>query len=357
MYKLAFISRATLYSSPGGDTNQLEETARELRKLGLQVDIYLASASIPYEQYDLLHFFNIIRPADILGHIRRARKPFVISTIFVEYGSMGSHGFAGRLARIIGNDALEYLKVWARFWKNGEKINSIRYLLKGHRASLREVAKKAALLLPNSHSEYQRLAQTYDLDLPYRVIPNGINLDYVQKEYPEDPNYAGAVLCMGRIEARKNQLQLIRAIKGTPLRLFIHGKPSPNNQAYYEQCLAEINEQITIGDWLEPEALYRAYANAKVHVLPSYFETTGLSSLEAAAMGCQIVITDRGDTREYFEDYAWYCEPEEVESIRRAILNAYHQVRKPGLKKRILSRFTWAQAAQESLKAYQQILS
>ncbi len=356
MYRVAYISRATLYSSAGGDTHQLEETARELRRQGLKVDIYLASQSIPYEEYDLLHFFNIIRPADILGHIDRTPKPFVVSTIFVEYGDIGSGGWPSRIRRWFGADALEYGKVLARYLKSGEKINSRRYVYLGHRAALKEVARRAALLLPNSHSEYRRFCEHYGLSPRYRVIPNGINLEYVRRRYAPDPDYDQTVICMGRIEARKNQLQLIRAIKGTPYRLFIHGQPSPNNQAYYRKCLEEANDQVTIGGWLEPEALYRAYQNARVHVLPSYFETTGLSSLEAAAMGCQIVITDRGDTREYFEDYAWYCEPDQVESIREAIRNACEKVRKPGLKERILSQFTWARAAEETLKAYKEVL-
>lgn len=356
MYRVAYISRATLYQSPGGDTHQLEETARELRKQGLKIDIYLASQTIPYQDYDLLHFFNIIRPADILGHIDRTDTPFVVSTIFVEYGDMGAGGWASRINRWAGADALEYIKVLARYLKNGEKINSRRYLYMGHRRAIRELARRAALLLPNSHSEYQRFCRSYGLNPEYRVVPNGINLDFVERNYDPDPDYDQAVICMGRIEWRKNQLQLIRAIKDTPYRLFIHGQPSPNNQDYYQQCLEEANEQVTIGGWLEPEALYRAYQSARVHVLPSYFETTGLSSLEAAAMGCQIVITDRGDTREYFEDFAWYCEPESVDSIRKAIRNAFEKVRKPGLKERILSRYTWARAAEETLKAYNQVL-
>ncbi len=82
--KVAFISRATLYTSPGGDTKQLEETAAGLRLMGVQVDVFLANEKIDYSSYDLLHFFNIIRPADVIAHVRKSRKPYVVSTIFVE---------------------------------------------------------------------------------------------------------------------------------------------------------------------------------------------------------------------------------------------------------------------------------
>ena len=35
--KVAFISRATLYSTPGGDTKQVDMTANYLRELGVDV--------------------------------------------------------------------------------------------------------------------------------------------------------------------------------------------------------------------------------------------------------------------------------------------------------------------------------
>ena len=83
--KIVFIVRSTLFTARGGDTIQVEETAANLRNLGVAVDIKKASEKINYNDYDLLHFFNIIRPADILLHINRSGKPFVVSTILVNY--------------------------------------------------------------------------------------------------------------------------------------------------------------------------------------------------------------------------------------------------------------------------------
>src|SRR6478752_6332374 len=79
-----FIARATLYDSPGGDTVQILKTAEELRKLDVTVDIGLSTGVFNYEKYDIVHFFNIIRPADILYHFNKSKRT-VISTIFVDY--------------------------------------------------------------------------------------------------------------------------------------------------------------------------------------------------------------------------------------------------------------------------------
>ena len=101
------------------------------------------------------------------------------------------------------------------------------------------------------------------------------------------------------------------------------------------------------------EDLKDLYKVAKVHVLASWMETPGLSSLEAAAMGCNIVVTRKGDTYDYFEDYAFYCEPDNVESIKKAIDEAYLTAVNPKLKEKIIQNYIWEKTAEETLKAYE----
>lgn len=357
--RVAFISRATLYSSPGGDTKQLDLTAEALRKLGVEVDVFLAHQSPDYKRYDLLHFFNIIRPADILHHVEKSGLPYAVSTIFLDYGAFEKKERSGLMAllnRFVSEDVIEYLKAIARRVVNGEKIKSRSYLLQGHARSVKKVAQGAAVLLPNSENEYRRFVERYGVKRPYHVVPNGISEEVANRVSSRNPKYEGAVLCVARVEGRKNQLGLIRALNGTDIPLFIHGKASPNNTAYYEACRREAGPNVHFSDWLSEDELYQMYASAKVHVLPSFFETTGLSSLEAAVMGCNVVVTDRGDVRDYFGDHAWYCEPEDVDSIRRAVEDALAMPYEPQFRQKILERYTWQRAGEETLKAYRDVL-
>ena len=73
--KVAFITRSTLHNVPGGDTVQIPQTARRPAAFGVTADICPTDSALPYADYDLLHFTNITRPADIVYHIRRSRKP------------------------------------------------------------------------------------------------------------------------------------------------------------------------------------------------------------------------------------------------------------------------------------------
>jgi glycosyltransferase involved in cell wall biosynthesis len=355
---ILFISRSTLYSSAGGDTVQIVKTAEFLRLAGYRVDIQLCTDKIDYRPYDLLHFFNIIRPADILQHIFDSGKPYVVSTIYVDYSEYelrGRTGWTRVLFRFFSADTVEYLKVVARRIRNAEKVVSPRYLLWGHRRSIRYIIRHASCLLPNSNSEYRRLAAHYRLQQNYRAIPNAIDpalFTTPSGDRGRDPNL---VLCVGRIEGRKNQLALIRALRDSKFELAIIGSSSPNQQDYYRQCREEAGSNVVFIEAIRQEELVRYYASAQVHVLPSWFETTGLSSLEAAVMGCNIVITDKGDTREYFGDLAWYCEPDSPASILGAVEKAAAAGRNEALIQRIRTSYTWEAAAAETAKAYRSL--
>jgi glycosyltransferase involved in cell wall biosynthesis len=93
-----------------------------------------------------------------------------------------------------------------------------------------------------------------------------------------------------------------------------------------------------------------------VHILPSWFETTGLSSLEAAAMGCNVVITNRGDAKEYFKSEAWYCDPDSPQSIYDAVEAAAGSVFNEALRIRIHENYTWKTAAALTFNVYKETL-
>lgn len=356
--KILFISRATLYKDRGGDTIQIMNTARYLEKLGAEVTIRLCNETIEYSKFDLIHFFNIIRPADILLHMDRSGKPFVVSTIYVDYSEYeknGRKGTAGILFKIFSSDSIEYLKVIARYIVNGEKIVSPSYLLLGQKKAIKKIILRSAMLLPNSYNEYKRLSEDYDITKTFKVIPNAIDPSMFNEKSGDEARREDLVICVGRIEGRKNQFNLIKALNGTGFQLVIIGSPSANQVKYYEKCKEIAASNVSFVENIAQAKLIDYYKAAKVHVLPSWFETTGLSSLEAAAMGCNIVITDKGDTREYFENYAYYCDPSSPESIFDAVRKAAANDTNKQLQQKIFSEYTWSQTAELTFQAYKEI--
>lgn len=357
--KIAFITRSTLHKVPGGDTEQVLQTARFLRQLGVEVDLRLTTENIDYSKYDLLHAFNITRPADLLSHIRKSRKPIVVSTILVDYTEFDKKyrkGLPGFILNLFPKNSNEYIKTIGRWLLNKDSLQTKSYLWKGQQSSIREILRYANWLLPNSEAEYFEIERLYGIKKNYTVVPNGVD-DSLYSPIPGIIKDERLVLSAARIEGRKNQLNLIRALNNTNYTLLLTGLPAPNQSKYFAECKKIASTNIAFCGRVPIETLISYYQKAKVHVLPSWHETCGLSSLEAAAMGCNIVITDRGFTREYFGNDAIYCDPNDPASILDAVQRA--TVREPSqtLQQKILSQYTWQQAAQKTLMAYQNALS
>lgn len=357
--KVLFIARNNLYSYPGGDTVQIINTAKFLKKCKVDVDILLSNEKVRYDSYDILHFFNIIDPEDILGHILKSNKPFVVSTIYVDYSEYDKNhrrGFVGLLAKWIPKTSVEYLKTLAKYIIKGEKISTSYFFIKGHKKSIQYILKRASCILPNSISEYKRLVNDFGIECSFLIVPNAIDKELFNGNNIINDRKENLVLCIARIEGIKNQLNLIKAISNTSVQLLLIGRESANQKRYVSQCKLAAGHNVTFLPFVSQTELIKYYKQAKVHVLPSWFETTGLSSLEAAAMGCNIVVTDKGDVREYFGDLAYYCEPDSPDSIALAIQSALQNEVNGALQEKVHKEYTWEKAAEQTLAAYKKVL-
>ncbi|HSU27764.1 MAG TPA: hypothetical protein VLJ68_05240, partial [Chitinophagaceae bacterium] len=78
---------------------------------------------------------------------------------------------------------------------------------------------------------------------------------------------------------------------------------------------------------------------------------------EAAASFCNIVITDKGYTRDYFGEDAFYCDPGDPGSIYKAVENAAQSPLPEKLSEKIITRYTWEEAASVTLHAYKKVLN
>jgi hypothetical protein len=172
--RVAFIARSTLKSVSGGDTTQVLQTAGNLQDLlGIKVDIYSSSDQIDYSNYDLLHLFNVIRPADHLSHVAQSKTPYVISPIYVDYhdfDTRGRKGISRFVFNILGKNWSEYAKNMARYLKCQDKPAARQYFL-GHKRAVKSLLKGASCVLPNSLSEWNRLLADYKTPATFHIVP------------------------------------------------------------------------------------------------------------------------------------------------------------------------------------------
>lgn len=356
--KVVLITRSTLFSTRGGDTIQVLKTVKYLRRLNVSIDIKLTNEKINYQAYDLLHFFNLTRPSDILPHLKKDHPPFVVTPLLIDYSEFDKNyrkGFVGKLFRFLSPDQIEFAKTIGRWIRRQETVKDYGYLLKGQTHSVKRILGKASLLLPNSQMEYTQLLGSYAIEKPYMVVPNGIDTDIftIGEEMKKDEKM---VLCVARTEGLKNQLNLIKALNHSDFQLYLIGNHAPNQTCYYVQCRKISAPNVHFREYVPQRQLIQYYQRAKVHILPSWFETCGLSSLEAAAMGCNIVITRKGYAPEYFQDNAFYCNPSSPSSIRSAVEEAAAALPNKEFQQKIFSQLTWQHAAAATCQAYKSIL-
>ena len=361
--KVLFQSRKTLFSVPGGDTTQILKTKEYLEKLGVSVDISL-ELTPNVSEYDIVHVFNLMRPQELYLQVKNAKKygkKVALSTIYgpyEEYEKKARGGILQFVNKFLSITQIEYLKVIVRAILNFE-INkgTIIYLLNGHKRLQKKIIKMVDVFLPNSHSEMLRVANDFNLqEYKYVSVANAVDInkfDYDRVVVDEEFNkYKDCILCVSRIEGRKNQLNIIRACKDLPYKFVFIGKAGANFKKYYEQCKIEANDNMFFLGQIEHNKLPQFYKLAKVHILASWMETPGLSSLEAGIMRTNVVVTKKGDTEDYFKDFAFYCEPDDLDSIRKAVIDAYNAPFNNDFYERIVSNYKWEDTAIQTLEGY-----
>lgn len=365
-------SRSNFFSLPGGDTIQLLKTKEQLEKMGVEVDISL-EINADLSSYDIVHLSNVTRIQETYLQLKNAKKqnkPVVLSTIYwpmEEFEKNGQVGIRKFLNDKLSINSIERIKAIARWIKDPDSRNKAtkNLVTVGYTQMQNYVIGNVDLFLPNSEMEMQKVRENFNSPKQdYVVVPNAIDADVAkeklkQDELPEFEQYKNAVICVGRIETRKNQLALVKALQNSEYKLVLVGGVSPNHQKYFENVQAYINENPNFYyiPKIENEKLYQLYKVCKVSVLPSWLDTPGLVSLEAAAMGCNLAISNRGSTTEYFGEYADYCEPDNIESIKNAVDKAYSREKNDELQKVIFNKYTWKQAAEETFKGYKKVLN
>ena len=345
--KVAFFTYPSAFQNVGGGEIQLLKTKEYLEKAGATVDFF-DTWRHKVESYELLHIFGSVK--DCLGLAQTAKSRDVAVAVSPVFWSDFQRAFftEGSLPEK-ATLALRHLTklVWPSF-----------------PSSRRKLLEAADVVLPNSEMERRQLSRLFALPLEkIKVVYNAVDGSFALAKPDLFISRHGAapfILSIGRIEPRKNQLNLIRADKGIPgKRLVLIGSSVSGYEAYDAQCRQEGKDFTVFLPTLphEDPFLASAYAACEIFVLPGWFETPGLAALEAALAGSRLVVTRGGSTEEYFNKHVEYVNPADVGDIRTKITEALKRPRSETVKRFVQENFTWQRTAEETLKAYQSILS
>ncbi len=363
--KILFCVRPDLEEHVGGDTIQILRTKRELERSGHHVSL-CGEPHLPRGSFDLAHLWHLGRAESYIAAraCDKSSLPFVISTIYwptEEYARHGNVGLLKLLHGALSSSRAEQAKDCVRALQapGAWRVAMAKAALLTPLERMRWILKRARVLLPNSHAE-ARMLERFGVELSGRlaIVVNATDAPSAHAERgAAEALPASFLLSVGRIEPRKNQLALLRALRGMELPLVLVGGIGKHHASYYSKLVSDSGMRaIHVSPRARPQ-LDALYSTCEAHIAPAWYETPGLASLEAAAAGARIVTTDRGGTREYFGAEATYLDPSDDASIRSAVERALARPRSEALRERVSREFCWERAAAQTVEAYRTALS
>ena len=124
----------------------------------------------------------------------------------------------------------------------------------------------------------------------------------------------------------------------------------------FKQLLMNSANIIYLGK--QPQKIVASAMTHKgIYVHPSWFETTGLVCMEAIAGGMQVVASG---TRlyEYFGNEISYCLPDQIASLKDAILALKDDLgASDSLKNKVINDYSWDVAARETVAVYNRLIN
>lgn len=369
--KVLMQARVDLFEKPGGDLVQMQKTRSALAQQGVAVDIS-TDLKPSLHGYDLVHLYNITRVHETAAQLRHARRhgmPAVVSPIYhrqeeiERYERRGRTGSLSTLNRVLRTTAQrEALKNLVRLRDSRQRAAALRSICSGFVNEQKYVLGESQGWIVLAEAESQAMQQRFAVQNMSVVARNAVDPEFFGADaagFVAQRGLRDFVLCVSRIEDRKNQIRLIKALAGQGLQLVFVGGVNRNHPAYVARFLELVRQNASWVHYLGPlpyAELPALYAAARLHVLPSWFEVVSLTAMEAAAAGCAGVVSDTGYMREYLGSGVAYCDPDSVDSIRDACRLA-PQLGPAGRLAGAMGAFTWQRTARETLSAYRKALS
>jgi glycosyltransferase involved in cell wall biosynthesis len=214
-----------------------------------------------------------------------------------------------------------------------------------------KILAEASHILVHNKSEWRDLEKIYGADpkkmklFHYGIsdeffeIADSISPDLFYNEY-KLKNFV--FIPAAAVSKRKNQLTLIKALKGTNTHLVINNTNKIQDGLEQEfNTLTKNDPYIHCLESLSFKMLISAYKNAKVSVSLSQAETAGLVNLEAAYLGCNLVVSKLEAFYEYLKGYATFVDQNNPEVVRKAVLEAMQKDYDPSVREFIEKNYTW----------------
>jgi glycosyltransferase involved in cell wall biosynthesis len=356
---------AEMTSSLGGPSVRAPRTAAALRRIGVDAE-FTADNDFPIADADVVHVLNVWHPAAcevLLQQIERNDRPAVLSPIFLDLSERPyfADGVRAALSKGSVDEVREALVTMrAELDRHRQTPMLEREPIPGYFSAVRRLTTYADHLILLSEHEGRQLRDIGVTHPSTSLVRNPVEAEVFAHGDPQlfaqRFGVADYVLCVGRVEPRKNQALLAFALResGLPL-VFIGHEP---DRAYADLVRRWAGPNVVFAGRVEPNSalLASALAGARVFCLPSWSEGAPLVALEAAAAGCNMVLSNRSAEREYFGELSRYVDPADPDDILAQVMAAHREGRTPAraqqLQALVRAEHSWEGYARHTRDAY-----
>jgi len=176
------------------------------------------------------------------------------------------------------------------------------------------------------------------------------------------------LLCVGRLNPRKNWVTLVKAFsqlkKKTriPQKLVIVGKKDFDTREVLRSVhKTPDSREVRFTGWVPDQDLWILYKQADIFIYPSLFEGFGLPVLEAMSLGIPVITSHSSSLREIAGDAALLVDPTDPQALSQAVSKLIHsqELRKNYSEKGIIQakKFSWISTARQTLKIYEKAVN
>jgi len=198
----------------------------------------------------------------------------------------------------------------------------------------------------------------------FHIISDTAILEACRRRYKLPEEF---ILFVGLLEPRKNLPLLLKAYakllkQMTIPMLVIVGRPGWGYKDILKQIEAlKMKDKVHFTGYVLAQDMPIVYNLAQVFVYPSIYEGFGLPPMEAMACGTPVITTNVSAMRDHVGEAGILIPSQDEESLAQAIKKILND---PDLRKRLsikgrrqVADFTWKRTAQETMKAYQYVMT
>jgi len=227
--------------------------------------------------------------------------------------------------------------------------------------------KLASKIIVPSENTKKDLIKFYGVDVDkIKVVYHGAGITNYELRITNYENNNFNILFIGRLEKRKNVVNLIRAFElfknqlrrrhsgMSPSQLILVGKAGFGFQKIKKAIEESLfKKDIILKSYvseLEKEELYK---KADLFILPSFYEGFGLPVLEAMSYGVPVICSNNSSLPEVVGDAALLVDPNNIQEISGAINKVFSDddLRNKMIKRGFenVKKFSWEKCAKETM--------